>query len=389
MEYPMICFNPGRAEPDGTYSEMAKKSAISVIIHEVGHNYFPMIINSDERQWAWFDEGLNSFVQFLAEQEWDTEYQSWFGPASSIVPYMSLPKDKLEPIMTNGENIVDYFQNAYSKPAVALNILMETIMGRELFDTAFKEYCERWAMKHPTPADFFRTMEDASGIDLDWFWKGWFYTTDAVDISLDSIIWYKVDLENNPEKRDSDVKMLPPQPSVHLSQLRNEASGQQTKVMKDESLLDFYDKNKDQIAKDSVRMLTHLYEETYSKKEKEEKFGDQNYYELHFSNRGGLVMPVIIEWTYEDGSKEVQKVPVEVWRLNENNFKKVFIKNKIVKEIVIDPFQETADIDRSNNAWPVKELPTKFQVFKRHKQGEVPNPMQKAGLGKKTKKGRT
>jgi hypothetical protein len=389
MEYPMICFNPGRAEADGTYSEMEKKSAISVIIHEVGHNYFPMIINSDERQWAWFDEGLNSFVQFLAEQEWDTEYQSWFGPAESIVSYMSLPKDRLEPIMTNSENIVDYFQNAYSKPAVALNILRETIMGRELFDIAFKEYCERWAMKHPTPADFFRTMEDASGIDLDWFWKGWFYTTDAVDIALDSIIWYKVDLENDPQKRDSDSTFLLPAPQKHLSQIRNEEKGTKTKVKKDPSLLDYYDQNREKIQQDSVRILTHLYDDQFSAKEKKEKFSDQNYYELHFSNNGGLVMPVIIQWTFDDGTKEIERVPVEIWRTNEYAFQKVFIKDKVVKEVVIDPFRETADIDRSNNDWPVREVPSKFQVFKKHKQGEVQNPMQKAGLGIKKKKGRT
>ena len=199
MEYPMICFNPGRAESDGTYTELSKQLAISVIIHEVGHNYYPMIINSDERQWAWFDEGLNSFVQYIAEQEWDNNYASWFGPAESIVQYMSMPKDYLEPIMTNSENIVDYHQNAYSKPASALNILRETIMGRELFDYAFSEYGRRWAFKSPTPADFFRTMEDASGMDLDWFWRGWFYTTDAVDISLDTILYYKVDLVKNPK----------------------------------------------------------------------------------------------------------------------------------------------------------------------------------------------
>jgi aminopeptidase N len=201
MEYPMICFNPERAEEDGTYTEAAKIEAISVIIHEVGHNYFPMIINSDERQWAWFDEGINTFIQYIAEQEWDNPYKSWIVP-QVITDYMSLPKDQLEPIMTNTENIVHYFDNAYLKPAAALNILRETIMGREQFDFAFREYCRRWAFKHPTPADFFRTMEDASGYDLDWFWRGWFYTTDAVDISLDSINWYKVDLENNPERRD-------------------------------------------------------------------------------------------------------------------------------------------------------------------------------------------
>ena len=199
MEYPMICFNYGRAEEDGTYTENAKYGAIGVIIHEVGHNYYPMIVNSDERQWTWMDEGINTFVQFLAEQEFDNNFPSDRGPAPDITYYMSSSKRYLEPIMTNSENIVMFGSNAYAKPAAALNILRETVMGRELFDMAFKEYCQRWAFKHPTPADFFRTMEDASGVDLDWFWRGWFYGIDAVDVSLDSVIWYKVDMENNPE----------------------------------------------------------------------------------------------------------------------------------------------------------------------------------------------
>ena len=201
MEYPMICFNPGRAEEDGTYTERDKMRCISVTIHEVGHNYFPMIINSDERKWSWMDEGINSFVQYLAEQEFDNNYKSRRGPAYKIVDYMASPKEDLEPIMTVSDNIVEFGNNAYGKPATALNILRETIMGRELFDMAFKEYCRRWAFKNPTPTDFFRTMEDASGVDLDWFWNGWFYSIDHVDISLDSISWYKVDLENNPKKQ--------------------------------------------------------------------------------------------------------------------------------------------------------------------------------------------
>ncbi len=387
MEYPMICFNPGRAEKDGTYTEAAKKSAISVIIHEVGHNYFPMIINSDERQWAWFDEGLNSFVQYLAEGEYDNNYQSWFGPAEQIVDYMRLPKDQLEPIMTNSENIVDYFQNAYSKPACALNILRETIMGRELFDAAFKEYCRRWAFKHPTPADFFRTMEDASGVNLDWFWRGWFYTTDAVDISLDTILWYKVDLDNDPPKQDYQSVTKNTPPSNDISRMRNRASGMTFVIDEDSTLQDYYDKNPLWQGEDSVMTTTlKLYEETYSKKEKEALFGDKNYYELRFSNKGGLVMPVILEWTFEDGTKEVNRIPAEVWRQNEKSFSKVFVKDKVVTSVVMDPFKETADIDRSNNEWPVREVPSRFQVFKQHKVETPPNPMQK---DRKKKKGRS
>lgn len=378
MEYPMICFNPGRAEEDGTYTEAAKESAISVIIHEVGHNYFPMIINSDERQWAWMDEGLNTFVQYLAEQEFDNNYNSWVG-AHKIVDYMRLPKDKLEPIMTNTENIVEYFPNAYLKPAAALNVLRETIMGRELFDYAFQEYCRRWAFKHPTPADFFRTMEDASGIDLDWFWNGWFYGIDAVDVSLDSINWYKVDLKNNPEKREVSNEEVLKKPYDDITRMRNREAKMEFSVEKDSELTDFYTNYKPWETADSiVEGKTKLYEENFSKKEKKKMFKGKNYYELFFSNKGGLVMPVIIEWTFKDGTTEVQRIPVEIWRKNEGEFSKVFVKNKEVTGIVIDPFKETADIDESNNNWPVKEMPSRFKVFKKHKQVEMLNPMQKA-----------
>ncbi len=383
MEYPMICFNPGRAEEDGTYTEGAKQSAISVIIHEVGHNYFPMIINSDERQWAWMDEGINTFVQYLAEQEFDNNYSSWVG-THLIVDYMRLPKDQLEPIMTNTENIIQYGPNAYTKPAAGLNMLRETIMGRELFDYAFKEYCRRWAFKHPTPADFFRSMEDASGIDLDWFWRGWFYSIDAVDISLDSINWYKVDLKKNPEKRDWTHKEVKKPPFEHITKIRNREKGIEFAVERDTGLVDFYTNYQPWETADSiVEHKTHLYEETFTKKEKKKQFGDKNYYELFFSNKGGLVMPVIIEWTFKDGTKEMQTVPVEIWRKNEDNFSKVFVKDKEVTSIVIDPYKETADIDESNNNWPVKELPSRFKVFKKHKQAEQLNPMQKARKKKK------
>lgn len=379
MEYPMICFNYGRAEKDGTYTERAKYGAISVIIHEVGHNYFPMIINSDERQWTWMDEGINTFLQFLTEQEFDNNYPSSRGPAYAITDYMRMSKDMLEPIMTNSENIVQFGANAYAKPATALNILRETIMGRELFDYAFKEYSRRWAFKHPTPADFFRSMEDASAVDLDWFWRGWFYTTDAVDISLDSIQWYKVDLENNPEPQERTFTNKIEKPYDHLSKIRNREEGLKFSVEEDKELVDFYTTYKPWETADSVQtQTTTLYAETYTKEEKQKQFGDKNYYQLYFSNKGGLVMPIILEWTFEDGTTEIERVPVEVWRKNENNFAKVFVKDKVATAIRLDPFRETADIDESNNNWPVKELPSRFQVFKQHKTAETPNPMQKA-----------
>lgn len=377
MEYPMICFNPGRAEPDGTYTERARNAAILVIIHEVGHNYFPMIINSDERQWAWFDEGINTFMQFITEQEWDPNFPSRQGPAHMITEYMSRPKDQLEPVMTNSENIVDYGNNAYSKPATALNILRETIMGRQLFDHAFKEYCRRWAFKHPTPEDFFRTMEDASGVDLDWFWRGWFYSIDAVDIALDSIKWYKADLENDPEKKTDTLRNVRKEPYAFITKKRNREAIAQFPVEKDSTLVDFYTHYRPWETDDSVDITLMIrYDSLFTSAEKKEKYGDKNYYELFFSNKGGLVMPVIIEWTYEDGNREIERIPVEIWRKNEEKFRKVFVKDKQVSSIVIDPFRETADIDESNNNWPVKEIPTRFQLFKQHKMQDKPNPIQ-------------
>ena len=379
MEYPMICFNPGRAEKDGTYAESVKTNAISTIIHEVGHNWFPMIINSDERQWTWMDEGLNSFVQYLAEAEFDNNFDHWFGPTRTVTTYMSLPKDQLEPIMTNGENLINFLLNGYAKPAAGLNMLRETIMGRELFDFAFREYCRRWAFKAPTPADFFRSMEDASGMDLDWFWRGWFYSIDATDISLDSINWFKVDLENDPEKRTDTFSIPITKPMDDISKVRNKESGMRFTVDEDEELQDFYTYYEPWNTDDSImRFVTEMHEETYSPEEKEKLFGKSNYYQLHFSNKGGLVMPVIIEWTFDDGTTEVETIPVQIWRKNENNFTKVFVKDKEVTAIRIDPYNETADIDMSNNNWPVKQLPNRFQVFKANKPITQPNAMQKA-----------
>jgi len=379
MEYPMICFNPGRAEADGTYDEESKNAALTVIFHEVGHNYFPMIINSDERQWAWFDEGINTFMQYLTEQEWDNNYDSGEGPPHLITGYMSSPVDQLEPIMTNSENIVNYFANAYAKPATALNILRETVMGREKFDYAFKEYCRRWAFKHPTPADFFRSMEDASGQDLDWFWRGWFYGIEKVDISLDSIEWLKVDLENNPEPKLDTFTNTIKAPFETLTKARYREETKQFPVEKDTSLQDFYTFYKPWETTDSVQTNTmKFFDETFSKKEKEELFANKNYYELRFSNKGGLVTPVILEWTFTDGTTETERIPVEIWRKNEQKFTQVFVKNKEVKSIKLDPWRETADVDEKNNSRPIPTEPKLFMVYKKHKFEKDENMMQKA-----------
>lgn len=375
MEYPMICFNYGRCEKDGTYSEGLKNGMISVIIHEVGHNFFPMIINSDERQWTWMDEGLNTFVEYLTEELWDNKFPVGRGPAYKIVDYMKLPKDQLEPIMTNSENIIMFGPNGYAKPATALNILRETILGRELFDFSFREYCRRWAFRHPTPADLFRTLEDASGEDLDWFWRGWFYNTDPCDISLDSVKWAMV----NPDPDTAGIK--PAEASTQavskpllnsfddISKIRNREDKRivfQTDV--DTSLRDFYWRYARGLAKvDTTPFIIPAAPPNnipYSDEEKKAIAGNTFLYEIHCSNKGGLVMPVIIEWTFRDSSKETDRLAAQIWRKNENHFSRVFLKKKEVASIRLDPMRETADIDETNNRWPVTDIPSRFQLFK-------------------------
>lgn len=387
MEYPMICFNYGRTEPDGTYSARTKYGMIEVIIHEVGHNFFPMIINSDERQWSWMDEGLNTFVQFLAEQEFDNNYPSRRGPAHKIVDYMRMPKNQLEPIMTNSENIVQFGNNAYGKPATALNILRETIMGRELFDYAFKEYCKRWAFKHPTPADFFRTMEDASGVDLDWFWRGWFFDIEPVDISLDSVRAFTVKAaETIPVKMDTirikNKKSSTDEEFDHITKIRNKQSGMKFLVDTDTTLRDFYFYYKPARDTSSIIIKNEFANITYPDEEDIKKIEHKFYYELHFSNKGGLVMPIIIQWNYKDGTSEVEYINAYIWRKNEHNVVKTFPKDKEVVSIVIDPYRETADIDETNNIWPREIIPSRFELYKAKTvgrgEGNENNPMQKA-----------
>ncbi len=328
MEYPMICFNWGRPRPDGSYSPEMKYYMVMVIIHEVGHNYFPMIVNSDERQWAWMDEGLNTFLQYLTEQEWyEGPLDSREGPPQKIVPYMSMDKTLLSPIMTNPEQVQQLGPNAYGKPATALNILRQTIMGPELFDRAFKEYSRRWAFKHPTPADFFRTMEDASGTDLDWFWRGWFYSVDNVDIALTGIKRYQM-TDKEPEKSEKE---------------KIKADTTTNQEVSPDDIKTFYA----QLAPSQVGQI---------KKE-------ANFYELTFENKGGLVMPVILEISYEDDSKEIIQIPAEIWRKNAEKATKVFVREKKITKIVLDPFLETADTDLENNYWPKKLVPNKFKEF--------------------------
>ncbi|MGF2411968.1 M1 family metallopeptidase [Ferruginibacter sp.] len=395
MEYPMICFNFGRCEKDGTYSEGTKNGMLGVVIHEVGHNFFPMIINSDERQWTWMDEGLNSFVEYLSEELWDNKFPVSKGPAYKIVDYMRLPKDQLEPIMTNSENIIQFGPNAYSKPATGLNILRETIMGRELFDYAFKEYARRWAFKHPTPADLFRTMEDASAEDLDWYWRGWFYGTEPCDISLDTVKWANLSTASvAPRTGGGGTSKIPvTKPLLNtfddISKIRNR---EDKKIVfatdADESLRDFYWRYDRGLAKvDETPFevtMPAASVDTFTEAERFAIAGKKNIYELTFSNKGGLVMPIIIEWTFKDGTKEIDRIPVQIWRKNENKVTKTFMKDKEVASIKLDPMRETADINEKNNSWPSVETPSKFQLFKGGGGGRGPrggggggNPMQK------------
>lgn len=385
MEYPMICFNYGRPDADGTYSDAVKYGMISVIIHEVGHNYFPMIVNSDERQWSWMDEGLNTFMQFLAEQEWDRDYPSRRGPAHKIAPYMASEKSTLEPIMTNSENIIQFGPNAYAKPATALNILRETIMGRELFDFAYQEYATRWMFKHPTPEDFFRTMEDASGVDLDWFWRGWFYGTEPVDISLETVNWYKLD-NRTPAEKKADQKKEFDKEETYVSKEYNRKDIPQTVVEADPSTKDFYNSYNPFSVTPEDEKAYRDFMASLNPKEKELVNSGMNFYEMKFKNVGGLVMPLIIQFNYADGTSEVERIPAEIWRLNESDVSKVFAKKKEVKSIVLDPYRETADIDESNNAWPRQYAPSRFEMFKGG--GRVrgasagDNPMKKAASKK-------
>jgi len=306
MEYPQICFNPGRPDlPDGGYSDRTKYRMIKVTIHEVGHNFFPMIVNSDERQWTWMDEGLNSYMEMLAELDYDKDFPITRGYPKNIVKYMSGDQSTIAPIMSKGDNVYEFGNNAYGKPATALWILRETIMGKELFDHAFKTYSQRWMFKRPSPADFFRTMEDASGIDLDWFWRGWFYTTDVTDIGIKGVKKYST------QEGENDVEFI----------------------------------------EDTSEGLG------FSKNHK------KYHYEITYEKPGGLVMPIIVEFTYNDGTKEKKTYPAQIWRYNDKEVTKVFSSSKQIESITIDPDLETADVDTLNNSFP-KEKANQFDKFK-------------------------
>ncbi len=342
MEYPMICFNYGRPNPDGTYSERTKAGMIGVITHEIGHNFFPMIVNSDERQWTWMDEGLNSFVETLAELDYDPKFNTGNLP-KDIVRYMSLDQEMLSPIMSQGDYVKNFGPNAYTKPAAGLYLLRQTIMGSELFDFAFRTYSQRWMFKHPTPADFFRSMEDASGVDLDWFWRGWFYTTDFCDIGIKEV--KPLYITDKPSNQVKELIKINPRAKTYFESLGK--------------LIFLTDKKEDSNTSDLDAYINGLSAD----KKTELKELPKYLYQVEFEKPGGLVMPVIVELHYADGTKKREKFPAQIWRKNENNVFRIFTSVKEIKSIVVDPDLETADIDTSNNSWP-KQTENKFNQFK-------------------------
>jgi len=380
MEYPMMSFNGARPQADGTYSEGTKNFLILVIIHEVGHNFFPMIVNSDERQWSWMDEGLNSFLEGIVCREWDRDFPADGIEPQHIVSYMKLDPAKQNSIMSSSDNILPgtFGPNAYSKPATGLNILRETVMGRELFDYAFKEYARRWAFKHPTPADFFRTMEDASAVDLDWFWKGWFYSVDALDQGIAEVEWMQVDTQN-PEDTKALAKQTAEAKKKTLSTMRNEKDIPQSVVEADPSMKDFYNNYDPLKVTESDKAKYQKYLESLSPEERKWIEDKKQFYVLKIKNKGGLVMPLIVQAQYEDGTIEDFRFPAEIWRLNNKEIKKTITTNKKVAKFKLDPYFELPDIDDSDNVYPKEpEKPTKFQLMKQQSQRPTTNPMQEA-----------
>ncbi|MBM51094.1 MAG: aminopeptidase [Roseibacillus sp.] len=381
MEYPMICFNGPRPEADGTYSRRTKYALISVVIHEVGHNWFPMIVNSDERQWTWMDEGLTTFCQFLAEREWEEKYPSRRGMPPSIASYMK--RDDEMPIMTNSESLRYFGSNAYAKPAVALNILRESVLGRKNFDYAFKEYANRWKFKRPTPADFFRSMEDASGVDLDWFWAGWFYTTKHVDIGIKGVRLYRMntkdpDVEKPREKAERDEE-----DAKFLTNQRN--SGIKRYTDQYPELLDFYNENDEY---DVTRTDRDEFQDFLKKLEEHEReILEENrfFYQIDLTNEGGLVMPVVLKVCYADGEEKVMRLPAELWKRESRETSKLLLSKKEVVRIELDPNLEIADADRANNEWPARPEELSFTLDKDEKKNLMQRLKEENGKAEKEK----
>jgi hypothetical protein len=380
MEYPMISFNKPRPYADGTYWDVKQKDddktwerskygLISVIIHEVGHNYFPMIVNSDERQWTWMDEGLNSFLQFLAEQAWEEEYPSRRGEPEKMVPYMT--SDRQVPVMTNSESIYQFGNNAYGKPATALNILRETIMGRELFDFAFREYARRWKFKRPTPADFFRSMEDASAVDLDWFWRGWFYGTGHVDVGIESVREFTID-SRNPEIEKPWQRARDEEREADITAARN--ADVETLLDRRPELEDFYDEYDEYAVTPWDYAEYAKLKDSLTEQELALLADDALFYAVTFVNHGGLVTPLPLRIEYADGATEDMLIPAEIWRRDTDRVTRLLIREREITAISFDPQRRTADANEFDNHWPRKLHKSRFQLFK---EKEQPNPMRR------------
>lgn len=349
MEYPMICFNFGRPR-NGEVSQRLREGTVGVIVHEVGHNYFPMIVNSDERQWTWMDEGLNSFLEKETKRVRYPDYDLTWGTPKGVVDYMKGDKKNIRPIMTNSEQVKQFGYNAYGKPSAALTVLRETVMGPELFDTAFKEYANRWKFKHPKPGDFFRTMEDASAVDLDWFWRGWFYTTDHVDVSIDEVKWFRMRNETaNVESKEKKVK-----------------KGDLTAKANDGADASDFANGPEEFS--LVETDPRYYGEFMNRVDDKaimQKLADKNFYQVKFSNQGGLVTPLVIEFTFKDGTKTIEKIPAEIWRMDEKEVTKVFAFDGEVTGILLDPNEETADTNMEDNIFPKQAVDSRFDKFKK------------------------
>ncbi|GAA3585041.1 M1 family metallopeptidase [Snuella lapsa] len=346
MEFPMISFNGGRPK-NGKMSPAAKAGMIGVIVHEVGHNWFPMIVSSDERKWMWMDEGLNTFLHQRTIAERYPEFKST--TPQSIVPFMSGDKNIMRPIMTTSDSelLTQFGNNFYIKPTVGLQILRHSVIGPELFDQAFKEYANRWKYKHPNPGDLFRTLEDATATDLDWFFRGWFFTTDNVDMELSDVKWFKVHEED-----------------LNIEDQKKKVQGQLTGSETAKQRTDFSNGPETVTLTSTPDYAYGGFLSRIDEPELRKQLSRKNIYELTIKNIGGLVMPVTIAWHYTDGSTEIDKLPAEVWRRNEYEIKKTFVKEKEVSKVSLDPNFEFADTDTTNNTFPKTESVSEFDTFK-------------------------
>lgn len=318
------------------------------------------------------DEGLNSFVQFLSEQEWSEDYPTRLtDPERRKGFYAYLQQANKMPIMTTADSLISGGYNAYTKPTQALIVLRETILGRKDFDFAFKEYANRWKFKRPTPYDFFRTIEDASGRDLDWFWRGWFYSTDHVDIAITDVSRHILDT------RDPAIEKA-------RQRTRREAAPESLIVERNRSikkrvdrvpeLKDFYDDY------DELAVVPHE-KEAFTKllkglepEERELLETKGHFYVVDLENIGGVVMPVILEVEFVDGKRHTLRIPAEIWRRNGEKVSRLLHSKKEIRSVTLDPRDETVDVDRRNNVFPRQ---MKEETFRLQKTPKTKNPMQR------------